>query len=126
MMNIMIVDDEKDVQFLFQQKFRKEIKQSKVKFSFSFSAEEALNFLENHKSNLIVLILADINMPGMNGLELLKIIKTVYPQLKVFMITAYGDKQNYQKAIEYGADDYINKPISFNILKEKIMALSKY
>ncbi|EAZ89211.1 two-component response regulator [Crocosphaera chwakensis CCY0110] len=118
----MVVDDEQDITLLFKQKFRKEIRQKKVEFSFVFSAEDALNCLDNQENHLI-LILADINMPGMNGLELLKIIKDSYPDIKVFMITAYGDDYNYQTAIQCGADDYLTKPIKFEHLKEKINEL---
>lgn len=119
-MKIMVVDDEKDVEFLFKQKFRKELKAGQIEFHFAFSAEAALDYLENQGVTDIVLILSDINMPGMNGLELLKIIKEKFLQLRVFMITAYGDEQNYQKSIEYGADDYLTKPIDFDELKKKI------
>ena len=121
-MNIMVVDDERDIKVLFKQKFRKEIRHQKIDFSFAFSAEEALSSLKEENNHLI-LILADINMPGMNGLELLRIIKEEYPGLKVFMITAYGDEHNYQTALEYGADDYLTKPIEFGKLKEKITQL---
>ncbi|OKH19313.1 response regulator [Hydrococcus rivularis NIES-593] len=122
-MKVMVVDDEKDVQSLFTQKFRKEIRQGAINFSFAFSAEEALQTLKVKNSEYLVLILADINMPGMNGIELLKILKENYPQVKVFMITAYGDEQTYQTAMQYGADDYINKPIEFETLKKKIWNL---
>lgn len=117
----MVVDDEEDVQLLFRQKFRKEIKTGKIDFKFAMSAQEALNYLNAQEENCLVLILSDINMPGMNGLELLKIIKTTTPQLKVFMITAYGDEDNYRLAMEYGADDYLHKPVEFETLKEKIL-----
>ncbi|GAB4182445.1 MAG: response regulator [Coleofasciculaceae cyanobacterium] len=120
-MKIMVVDDEEDVQLLFRQKFRKEIKTGKIDFKFAMSAREALNYLNAQEENCLVLILSDINMPGMNGLELLKIIKTTSPQLKVFMITAYGDEDNYRLAMEYGADDYLHKPVEFETLKEKIL-----
>ena len=116
----MVVDDEQDVQFLFKQKFRKEIKTGEIKLDFASSAEEALEYLQCETSNCIVLILADINMPGMNGLELLKIIKENFVILKVFMITAYGDEHNYLTAMEYGADDYLAKPVDFEQLKAKI------
>ncbi|MEC4884772.1 MAG: response regulator [Scytonema sp. PMC 1070.18] len=119
----MIVDDEQDVQLLFQQKFRREIRQNQIQLDFAFSAEEALNYLQNNFHNCLCLILADINMPGMNGLELLKIIKARFPDLKVFIITAYDDDNNYRTAKNYGADDYITKPIEFNKLKEKIFSL---
>lgn len=122
-MKIMVVDDEEDVQLLFRQRFRKEIKQGKIEFHFAFSASEALEYLQSQGPECVVLILSDINMPGMNGLELLKIIKETFPNLKVFMITAYGDEENFRIAMEYGADDYINKPVEFDKLKEKIFGL---
>ena len=120
-MKIMVVDDEEDVQLLFRQKFRKEIKQGQIEFQFAFSAKEALEYLNSQPENCVVLILSDINMPGMNGLELLKIIKDKFPNLKVFMITAYGDEENYRIAMEYGADDYLHKPVEFDNLKNKIL-----
>ncbi|HEY9633203.1 MAG TPA: response regulator [Coleofasciculaceae cyanobacterium] len=120
-MKIMVVDDEVDVQLLFTQKFRREIKAGKIKFHFAFSGHEALEYLNSQDDGCVVLILSDINMPGMNGLELLKIIKDSFPQLKVYMITAYGDEQNYQVAMDYGADDYLHKPVEFDKLKERIL-----
>jgi len=119
----MVVDDEEDIQSLFKQKFRKEIKAGQIQFHFCLSAEAALNYLENQEEASIVLILSDINMPGMNGLELLRILKEKFPDLKVFMITAYGDERNYQTAMAYGADDYITKPVNFDTLKNKIINL---
>jgi len=119
----MVVDDEEDIQSLFKQKFRKEIKAGQIEFHFCLSAEAALNYLENQEEASIVLILSDINMPGMNGLELLRILKKKFSYLKVFMITAYGDEKNYQTAMDYGADDYITKPVNFEILKNKIINL---
>lgn len=120
-MKIMVVDDEEDVLLLFRQKFRREIKAGLIEFIFVFSATDALQYLQNHQDHCVVLILSDINMPGMNGLELLKIIKEKYSSLKVFMITAYGDEENYRIAMEYGADDYLHKPVEFATLKEKIL-----
>lgn len=122
-MEVIVVDDEQDVQLLFKQQFRREIKNNQIQLYFAFSAEEALQHLQKKLSDCIALILADINMPGMNGLEMLKIVKTTFPHLKVFMITAYNDEYNYIIAREYGADDYITKPIEFNKLKEKILNL---
>ena len=124
-MKIMVVDDEEDIQSLFNQKFRKEIKAGQIQFYFALSAEAALNYLETQDKASIVLILSDINMPGMNGLELLKLIKEKFPNLKVFMITAYGDDKNYQTAMDYGADGYIMKPVNFDELKEKIFTIWK-
>lgn len=120
---VIVVDDEKDMQTLFNQRFRKEIKQGEIAFLFASSAEEALEYLNTYKQDCLALIVTDINMPGMNGLELLKIIKQTFSSLKVIMMTAYGDSQNYQTAMAYGADDYIHKPIEFSSLKEKILNL---
>lgn len=117
----MVVDDEQDIQFLFEQRFRRELRQNQITLCFTLSAEEALKQLQNNKSKSLSLILTDINMPGMNGLELLKIIKEKFPHLKVFIWTAYDDENNYQIAQQYGADDYITKPIEFNKLKQKIL-----
>ncbi|MEG3927545.1 response regulator [Microcoleus sp. D3_18a_C4] len=122
-MKVMVVDDEEDIQSLFKQKFRKEIKAGQIQFYFALSAEIALQYLDNPKQPSIILILSDINMPGMTGLELLRITKEKFPDLKFFMITAYGDETNYQVAIEYGADDYITKPVNFDFLKNKIINL---
>lgn len=122
-MKVMVVDDEEDVQSLFNQKFRKEIKAGKIEFHFALSAKAALEYLESHKKASIVLILSDINMPGMNGLELLRITKEKFPDLKIFMITAYEDETNYQTAMAYGSDDYITKPVNFDELKEKIFTI---
>ncbi|WP_414587168.1 response regulator [Scytonema sp. PCC 10023] len=120
-MEVMVVDDEQDVQFLFEQRFRRELRQNQISLYFTLSAEEALEQLRSNPSNSLSLILTDINMPGMNGLTLLKIIKENYPTLKVFVITAYEDEQNYLTAKRYGADGFITKPIEFNKLKEKIL-----
>ena len=122
-MKVMVVDDEEDIQSLFKQKFRKEVKAGQIEFHFALSAKAALDYLESHKKASIVLILSDINMPGMDGLQLLRIIKDKFPAPKVFMITAYGDEINYQTAIAYGADDYITKPVNFDNLKNKIINL---
>lgn len=119
-MKILVVDDEMDVQSLFKQKFRRELKEHEISLTFAFSAEEAAAFLDSAESADIVLILSDINMPGMNGLELLKMIKEKYSHLKVFMITAYDDEDKQQKAKLYGADMYLTKPIDFNELKNAI------
>jgi CheY-like chemotaxis protein len=119
-MNIVIVDDERDVQTLFEQRFRREVRQGLLQLHFAFSGEEALTLLSHGGIADIVLILSDINMPGMNGLELLKLVKERYPQLKVYMITAYGDAESHQRAVEYGCDDYLTKPIDFKVLKSRM------
>lgn len=120
-MKILVVDDEKDVQVLFQQRFRKEIKKGELHFAFAFSGEEALEYLNRHVHEA-VLILSDINMPGMSGLELLKVIKQNYvtPPPVVMMITAYGDEENHSTAMNLGADDFLTKPLDFSKLKEKL------
>ena len=123
-MKILVVDDEQDVQLLFQQRFRREIKKEEMAFEFAFSGEEALEYMQDNPHEA-VLILSDINMPGMSGLELLEQIKTDYknPPPVVMMITAYGDEQNYNTAMRLGADDFLTKPLEFNVLKEKLKAI---
>ena len=100
-MNILVVDDEKDIQPLFQQRFRKEIRNGEVKFEFAYSGEEALQFLSNYQHEA-VLILSDINMPGMTGIDLLKIIKEEYSHIPVVVITAYDDAKNRMAAYRNG------------------------
>jgi len=123
-MKILVVDDEKDVQILFEQRFRREIRRSEMQFVFAFSGEEALSYLSNHEHEA-VLILSDINMPGMSGLELLRHIKEEFakPPPVVMMITAYGDAENYSIAKELGADDFLTKPVDFTMLKEKLKTI---
>lgn len=120
-MKILVVDDERDMQTLFEQKFRKEIRSGVMEFVFAFSGEEALTYLTQHVHE-VVLILSDINMPGMSGLELLEYIKQKYskPPPMVMMITAYGDQENYNSAMKLGADDFLTKPVDFTLLKEKL------
>jgi two-component system, chemotaxis family, chemotaxis protein CheY len=120
-MKILVVDDEKDMQLLFEQRFRNEIREGLVTLAFAFSGEEALYYLNQHDQEA-VLILSDINMPGMSGLELLKLLKQKFksPPPVVIMITAYADAENYNSAMSLGADDFITKPIDFSLLKEKL------
>ena len=120
-MKFLVVDDEMDVEALFKHRFRKEIKEGQVDFVFATSGELALEYLnENHHEG--VLILSDINMPGMSGLELLGKIKQKYsaPSPTVMMITAYGDSENYNQAMKLGADDFLTKPVDFTLLREKL------
>ena len=123
-MKILVVDDEKDVQILFEQRFRNEIKTHEMDFVFAYSGEEALTYLNGYDHGA-VLILSDINMPGMSGLELLKHIKEKHhePPPVVMMITAYGDAENYNTAMSLGADDFLTKPVDFISLKEKLKAI---
>ena len=121
---ILVVDDEKDIQPLFLQMFRLEIKKKLIEFDFAFSGLEALNSLSKAHEKDYILILSDINMPGMSGLDLLKEIKSTYKSQKVMIITAFGDEDNYTKAVEYGANDFLVKPIDFQNLKSKILCIS--
>ena len=120
-MKILVVDDEHDIKTLFEQRFRREIRNGELIFDFAHSGEEALTYLEDHFSE-IVLILSDINMPGMSGIELLKRIRTARPSAPptVMMITAYNDDENFNQAKKYGADDFLTKPIDFANLKQKL------
>ena len=121
MIKILVVDDEADVQSLFVQRFRKEIKTGEIDFSFALSGEEALSYLEKNHSE-VILILSDINMPGMSGIELLSRIRHSYekPPPVVMMITAYGDDENRDQAINFGADEFLTKPLDFTLLKDKL------
>jgi two-component system, chemotaxis family, chemotaxis protein CheY len=123
-MKILVVDDEQDITTLFQQRFRREIREGLFEFSFKYSGEEALLFLREHEHEAI-LILSDINMPGMSGLELLRRIRNVSPSPPpiIMMITAYGDKENHDQAMLLGANDFLSKPLDFNSLKDKLTNL---
>ncbi|MCX6350909.1 MAG: response regulator [Bacteroidetes bacterium] len=120
-MKVLVVDDERDVEFLYTQRFRREMKDGKIDLSFAFSADEALDKL-NTNSYHDVLVLSDINMPGMTGLEMLQVIKHDHPGTKVIMISAYGDETNFNKAKQYGADDFFTKPVDFVNLKDRLFA----
>ncbi len=120
-MNIMVVDDEKATESLFNQQFRDEIKKGQFSFTFALSAEEAVNKINASEDPSAILILSDINMPGMTGLQLLKELKTSRPNTPVMIVTAYGDEANHMKAMSYKADGFINKPIDFAALKNKIL-----
>ena len=123
-MKLMVVDDESDVQFLFEQRFRKEIKSGEIQIEYAFDGRSALDLIESLEDHSQYLVLTDINMPEMTGMELLKEIKSRYPSLKVIMITAYGDEQNVNMAKNLGADDYFTKPLQFTVLKEKLFNLN--
>lgn len=124
-MKILVVDDEQDIKFLFEQRFRREIREGLFSFSFCFSGEEALTYLREHPSEAI-LILSDINMPGMSGLELLRRIREDAPAPPPFivMITAYGNPEKQEEAMQYGANDFLNKPLDFSSLKQKLIELT--
>ncbi len=124
-MKFLVVDDEKDVEMLFRQKFRKEVRNGSVELVFAFSGQEALNLLDSSNPPDVVYVFSDINMPGMSGLELLSLVKKSHPDIKVSMISAYGDKENYERAINSGAKEFFTKPIDFNSLKEEITSIIK-
>jgi two-component system, response regulator, stage 0 sporulation protein F len=116
----LVVDDERDVEMLFRQKFRKEIRSRLLELEFAFSGQEALQVLRSHQPPKVVYIFSDINMPGMSGLELLELVRAEYPQIHVSMISAYGDSENYEKAISSGAKEFFTKPIDFESLRNEI------
>ncbi|MEW6509905.1 MAG: response regulator [Bacteroidota bacterium] len=120
-MKIMIVDDEHDVEILFRQQFRREVKEGKVELCYAFSGEEALDYLHSTEPPDVVWILSDINMPGITGLELLKAVKEKYPGIRVSMITAYGDENNFKTAMSTGAEHYFTKPIDFDQVKKNVL-----
>jgi len=119
-MKFLVVDDEEDVEMLFRQKFRKEIRKGLLKMVFAFSGKEAMEVLNSTQPPEVMYIFSDINMPGMSGLELLEKVKNQFPNIKVSMISAYGDRENYDRAIESGAKAFFTKPIDFNSLKDEI------
>lgn len=119
-MKVMVVDDEPDMQMLFEQRFRKEVLEGRLQFVFALSGDEALQYVDGKDGADLVLILSDINMPGMSGLELLQELKARKRNLPVYMITAYSDETSQAKALDYGADEYLTKPLDFQELKQKI------
>jgi len=119
-MKFLVVDDERDVEMLFRQKFRKEIRSGLIELEFAFSGQDALNHLQSTQPPDVLYIFSDINMPGMSGLELLDKVKSKFPQIQVSMISAYGDDDNYQRAIESGAKEFFTKPIDFESLRNEL------
>src|SRR5437763_17185769 len=117
--SILVVDDEPDIADLFRQRFRREVRQGQYVLHFAESAEEALPRLAEIRPELIV-ILSDINMPGMDGLELLQEIKQRRPPLPVLMVTAYGDDERRRRAGELGATAFLAKPVDFDVLKQPL------
>jgi CheY-like chemotaxis protein len=122
-LSILIVDDEPDVAELFRQRFRREVRQGFYVLHFAYSAEEALEKLDTGVRPQLIVILSDINMPGMDGLALLREIKRRWPDLPVMMVTAYGDDERRRNADEYGAAQFITKPVDFDLLKEQLRQL---
>ena len=117
---ILVVDDEPDVEMLFRQQFRRDLRTGRFTMKFAQSAAAALQSIADASSTSLILILSDINMPGMSGLELLPRAKAVRPDVPVIMITAYGDADTKRKALESGAEDLFTKPIDFLMLRNEI------
>lgn len=121
-MTILMVDDEPDAEALFRQKFRREMRRAEYEFHFAQSGQSALDLLQKHRDPPVLLLLSDINMPGMSGMELLERVKQDQPELPVIMITAYGDEGTEAEAKSRGADQLVPKPVDFDALKTTIMA----
>ena len=119
---ILVVDDEPDVEPLFRQQFRRDLRSQRFVMDFARSAADALSRIAGAVEQSLILILSDINMPGMTGLEMLPKVKEIRPDVPVIMITAYGDPETRRKAIEGGASGLLTKPIDFTVLREEIDA----
>ena len=117
---ILVVDDEPDVEFLFRQQFRRDLRDGRFVMEFAQSGDIALRRIADAKGVSLILILSDINMPGMTGLELLPKAKAARPDVPVIMITAYGDAETKRKALEHGAEALLTKPIDFVALRGEI------
>jgi CheY-like chemotaxis protein len=117
---ILVVDDEADVEVLFRQQFRRDLRAGRFTMEFAQSAPAALECISNASEASLILILSDINMPGMSGLELLPKAKALRPDVPVIMITAYGDAETKRKALERGAEALLTKPIDFSLLRNEI------
>ena len=122
--SILIVDDESDVADLFRQHFRREVRQGMYVLHFAGSGKEALDKLTAGIKPQLIVILSDINMPGMDGLALLHEIKQRRPDLPVIMVTAYGDDERRRRASEFGAAEFVTKPVDFAFLKAQLRQLS--
>jgi CheY-like chemotaxis protein len=119
---VLVVDDEPDVEALFRQQFRRDLKTERFVMDFAVSAADALTRIGNPIEQTMILILSDINMPGMTGLEMLPRVRSIRPEVPIIMITAYGDPETRRKAIEAGATGLLTKPIDFTLLRLEIDA----
>jgi CheY-like chemotaxis protein len=117
---VLVVDDEPDVEALFRQQFRRDLRTQRFAMDFANSAADALSRVAATIGQSLILILSDINMPGMTGLEMLPKVKEMRPDVPVIMITAYGDADTKRKALEGGASGLLTKPIDFSVLREEI------
>jgi CheY-like chemotaxis protein len=119
---VLVVDDEPDVEALFRQQFRRDLRAQRFVMDFANSAADALSRVASTIGQSLILILSDINMPGMTGLEMLPKVREIRPEVPVIMITAYGDADTRRKALEGGAQGLLTKPIDFALLREEIDA----
>jgi CheY-like chemotaxis protein len=117
---VLVVDDEPDVEALFRQQFRRDLRAQRFTMDFANSATDALSRIAASVGQSLILILSDINMPGMTGLEMLPKVKQMRPEVPVIMITAYGDADTKRKALDSGAVGLLTKPIDFTALREEI------
>jgi CheY-like chemotaxis protein len=117
---ILVVDDEPDVEVLFRQQFRRDLRAGRFSMEFAQSASMALQCITDAGDRSLILILSDINMPGMSGLELLPKAKAMRPDVPIIMITAYGDAETKRRALERGAEALLTKPIDFGALRSEI------
>jgi DNA-binding NtrC family response regulator len=117
---VLVVDDEPDVEALFRQQFRRDLRAERFAMEFAISATDALLQIAGPIEQTLILILSDINMPGMTGLEMLPKVREMRPEVPIIMITAYGDPETKRKAIEGGAIGLLTKPIDFTLLREEI------
>ena len=117
---ILVVDDEPDVEQLFRQQFRRDLRAGRFTMEFAQSAAIALESISAADNQSLILILSDINMPGMSGLDLLPRAKAMRPDVPIIMITAYGDPETKRKALERGAEALLTKPIDFGTLRNEI------
>lgn len=117
---ILVVDDEPDVEALFRQQFRRDLRAGRFQMEFASSASDALKLAAEVRDPSLILILSDINMPGMSGLDMLPKVRAEHPHVPVIMITAYGDAETRRKAIERGAIGLLTKPIDFALLRQQI------
>ncbi|MBO4225563.1 MULTISPECIES: response regulator [Bradyrhizobium] len=119
---VLVVDDEPDVEALFRQQFRRDLRAQRFVMDFAGTASEALTRISDVGEHSLILIFSDINMPGMSGLEMLPEVRARRPDVPVIMITAYGDAATRKKALERGADDLLTKPIDFSQVRQEIDA----
>ena len=117
---VLVIDDEPDVESLFRQQFRHDLRAGRFEMKFSRSGSSAMDYINGGQTGVISLILSDINMPGMDGIELLQKAKIAKPEVPVIMISAYGDAETRHKALQSGADDLLTKPLDFGVLRHAI------